>query len=81
MIDAAPSRLRLELLNPLKIKSSLLEVVDFRWRKKKKRRDFVKMETMFNPAKKVAVSEMILIKLAKRTFISVSIKRKPCAKT
>jgi len=57
VIDAALSRLTLELLNPLKVKSSSLEIVSFRRRKKKKRGEFVNLENIFSPANYAADSE------------------------
>lgn len=49
MIDAMPSRLSLALLNPLKVKSSSLDVASFR-RQKTKNRVLMSMDDIFSLA-------------------------------
>ena len=56
-MDATPSRLRLALLNPLKVKQSSLEVARFRRRKKKRNKTLISMDNIFSIEDNGAASE------------------------
>lgn len=60
MIEAMPSRLRLELLNPLKVKWFSLEVTSSRRKEEKKKNDIIMdMDDIFNPANGEATPESL----------------------